>query len=163
MFVSFGGHSRPELLEMLSSAGVRTNEYAQTLLKNPVFDQPAKSAIRVLERSVENLGLLEGGTLSEIFEAAVSQGLDVVPLVAAPYIRIALSNQAQASDAVLSGGRVPSGSVTIASYPPSVDEEYPKGFYLRIVDGESWLRGYRCSDDYVFEPVSRFLFVSPLG
>jgi len=158
MTIRFGGQPRAELLEMLSEAGVRLNAHAETLLFDPMFDHPAEHIIDVAIRSVLELGLPDGGTLSQVFEAGRSNGLDVVPLVAGPYVRLAFTQQAQAPDSVLSGGRAPSGSIHIASRPPREDVEYPKGFYLRVVDGESWLRGYRCDGDYVFEPEQRFLF-----
>ncbi len=37
-------------------------------------------------------------------------------------------------------------------------DDYPKGFYLRVVDGRAWLRGYRCDDEYDFDPADRFVF-----
>ena len=36
------------------------------------------------------------------------------------------------------------------SVPLRADHDYPKGFYLRVVDGVTWLRGYRCDDEYVW-------------
>ena len=36
----------------------------------------------------------------------------------------------------------PTGSVTIASHLISDEESFPKGFYVRKVDGVLWLRGY---------------------
>ncbi|MHA7281768.1 hypothetical protein [Arthrobacter sp. TMS2-4] len=50
-------------------------------------------------------------------------------------------------------------AIHIASEPVSEDVEYPKGFYLRIVDGQSWLRGYRCDATYVWSPEQRVAFV----
>jgi len=155
--VAFGGHSRAELLTMLSDAGIQLNSHAETLLADLAFDQPERS-MHFTVRSVADLGLPEGGTLSEVFEAGIGQGLQLVPLIAAPYLRLALDTQKSAPDAVLSQGRAPTGSIHIASEPVSDDDAYPKGFYLRVVDGEPWLRGYRCDDSYVFEPEKKFLF-----
>lgn len=154
--LAYGGHSRAELLTMLSAAGVRLNAHAQTLLSDLAFDEPERS-MRLALRSVADLGLAEGGTLSDVFEAGRDQGLQLVPLIAAPYVRLALEAQEQAPDSELSQGRAPTGSIHIASKPVSADAEYPKGFYLRVVDGEPWLRGYRCDERYVFEPGNQFL------
>ncbi|MDT0189335.1 hypothetical protein HF984_04290 [Rothia terrae] len=41
----------------------------------------------------------------------------------------------------------------------SDDDEFPKGFYLRVVDDVPWLRGYRCDDLYMHPLESQFLFV----
>jgi hypothetical protein len=60
---------------------------------------------------------------------------------------LAMIGQSNAPD--LSAGRAPTGAIHVASEPLSRDVEYPKGFYLRIVDGQAWLRGYRCDDTYV--------------
>lgn len=48
-----------------------------------------------------------------------------------------------------------------ASEAPSRDDEYPKGFYLRVVDGRAWLRGYRCDDGHSWSPDDRFIFQLP--
>ncbi|WP_171027542.1 hypothetical protein [Pseudarthrobacter sp. NamE2] len=44
----------------------------------------------------------------------------------------------------------------------SQDDEYPKGFYLRVVDGQKWLRGYQYDDEYIWSPNGRFTFQFPL-
>lgn len=78
-----------------------------------------------------------------------------------PYLRLAMPGQHTAPDSVLSAGRAPTGAVHVASEPVTSDPEYPKGFYLRVVDGRQWLRGYRCDDTYVFTPEQRLAFVLP--
>lgn len=60
-----------------------------------------------------------------------------------------------------SAGRAPSGALHIASEPLSDDEAYPKGFYLRVVDGETWLRGFRCDDTYEWGPEQLLALVQP--
>ena len=58
----------------------------------------------------------------------------------------------------MSAGRAPEGSLTVASEILSDDDEYPKGFYLRVVDDAAWLRGYRCDDEHIWSSDDRFLF-----
>ena len=53
------------------------------------------------------------------------------------------------------------GAIMVAAAPLSQDDAYPKGFYLRVVDGQAWLRGYRCDDTYVFAAVDEFAFCRP--
>ncbi|WP_192796768.1 hypothetical protein [Serinicoccus kebangsaanensis] len=53
------------------------------------------------------------------------------------------------------------GSIHVASEPLSEDEAYPKGFYLRVVDDEPWLRGYRCDDSYEWGPEQRLALTKP--
>jgi len=61
---------------------------------------------------------------------------------------------------VLSAGRSPAGALKVASAPLSDDVAFPKGFYLRVVDGTLWLRGFRCDDEYRFTPDDTFAFRS---
>ncbi len=61
----------------------------------------------------------------------------------------------------MSNGKAPSGSLTVAAPLFKVSEDYPKGFYLRVIAGQSWLRGYRCnSSEHIWDPDDRFVFRS---
>ena len=107
---------------------------------------------------MSELGLVDGGTLPEVFAAAARQELALCPPDTAPYLRVAMTWQENAPDSVLSAGRSPAGALKVASAPLSDDDEYPKGFYLRVVDHEPWLRGYRCDLEYRFAAEDRFAF-----
>lgn len=159
--VCVGGHSRAEVLRLLHSADVRLNVHAETLLAHPVFDNPERQDLRIVERTVEELGFERGAIQSRVFSAAKNQGLALCPVVAGPYLRMAMMSQPDAPDSVLSAGRAPTGAIHVASAPLRGDVEYPKGFYLRVVDGLAWLRGYRCDDTYVWAPDHRLVFLSP--
>lgn len=159
LVVSVGGEPRTQILELLRDAGVQVNLHGQTLLGHPAFDDPPQRTMRFVERTVEQLGLPHGGTHSQILDSAPRLGLTLAPLVAGPYLRLALTDQTEAPDSVLSAGRPPTGAIHIASAPINDDVEYPKGFYLRVVDRQMWLRGYRCDDAYVCGPKQRFAFV----
>ena len=159
--VQVGGQSRPELLQSLHAAGVQLNAHAETLLAYPAFDAPAARTLRIVERTVEQLGFEHGGVQSQVFAAARQQGLELCPLVTGPYLRLAMMNQANAPDSILSAGRGPTGAIHIASEPVSEDVEYPKGFYLRVVDGQPWLGGYCCDDTYIWAPGQRLAFLLP--
>lgn len=91
-----------------------------------------------------------GGTLPQITAAAREQGLAPLPPDTGPYLRLAITDQEQAPDSILSAGRAPTGAVHVLTTPLSADQEYPRGFYLRVVDGITWLRGFRCDDEYVW-------------
>ena len=67
-------------------------------------------------------------------------------------------DQQTAPDSIMSKGRAPSGSITVASIPLREDDEYPKGFYLRVVDGVPWLRGYRCTEQHNWSADDWLLF-----
>ncbi|GAA3027667.1 hypothetical protein [Microbacterium dextranolyticum] len=153
-----GGLPRTQLVEALASAGVALNAHAETLIAHPAFDDLATHSVRIVTRSVAQLGLGEGGTLPEIFAAAAAQGLALCPVVTAPYLRLAWTTQSTSANSVLSAGESPDGALNIAAPLLSDDVEFPKGFYLRVVDGRLWLRGYRCDDLYVLPPDVRFAF-----
>ncbi|KRF08293.1 hypothetical protein ASH00_00725 [Arthrobacter sp. Soil782] len=159
--VRVGGQSRIEVVQSLRDVGVHLNVHAETLLAHPAFDEPVSQTLRIVERTVEQLGLEEGAVQSQVFARARTQGLELCPIVTGPYLRLALMDQSNASDSVLSAGRAPTGAIHIASEPVSEDVEYPKGFYLRVLDGQPWLRGYRCDDTYLWAPEQRLAFVLP--
>jgi hypothetical protein len=161
--VIVGGLSRAELASQLSSSGVLLNSHAETLLSTIVFDRRPSHLIALVERSVAQLGFAEGTTLPTIFRAALQQGLALCPAYAGPYLRLALDDQIDAPDTVMTSGRAPTGSLTVASAPLKEDYEYPKGFYLRVIAGQKWLRGYRCDDEHVWSGEDRFVFRLPLS
>lgn len=158
-----GGATRTDLRTALRSRDVHLNAHAETLLDHEAFDVREPVALTFVVRSVGELGLGDGGTLPEVFAAAREQGLSLCPPDAGPYLRLAMRSQRNAPDSVLSAGRSPAGAVKVAAAPLSDDVEFPKGFYLRVVDGVQWLRGYRCDDEYRFSAGDRFAFMlSPL-
>lgn len=150
--------TRDELRTALRVHGVLLNAHAETLLDHVVFSPRDPEEITVVERGPGDLGLSTGATLLELFQAAREHGLALCPPDTGPYLRLALTSQASAPDSVLSAGRSPSGALKVASAPLSDDVEFPKGFYLRVVDGQQWLRGYRCDDEYRFSAEDRFAF-----
>lgn len=152
---------RLRLLEALQEGGVHLNEAAATLLDDAIFDRSRPESVTVVERSVGDLGLVDGAVLRQIFGAAQDHGLHLCPPTTAPYLRLVLRSQATAPDAVMSNGKAPSGSLTVASPALQADEDYPKGFYLRVINGRPWLRGYHCgSTEHLWDPGDRFVFRS---
>ena len=158
LLLHVGELTRSDLKRALALAGVRLNAHAETLLEDAVFERTEAETVEIVQRTVGELGLTRGAALPRILATAREHGLLPCPLVAGPYLRLAMSDQTTAPDSVLSNGRAPTGSVTIASEPLRVDDDYPKGFYLRVVDGQPWLRGYRCGDDHLWSPDDRFAF-----
>jgi hypothetical protein len=159
--VRIGGLARAELREALTSAAVSLNESAERLLANSVFgsdEARTASTIEIVQCSVRDLGLLCGATLPQILAAAGESGLQPCPPYAGPYLRLAMLDQPNAPDSVMSKGRAPSGSITIASERLRPETDFPRGFYLRVVDGQRWLRGYRCTDDALWLADVEFAF-----
>jgi hypothetical protein len=161
--VRVGGLSRADLRSALAAAGVRLNQSAETLLDDPLFDGVEAGNVQTLAivvHTVGQLGLADGTTLPLILAAARERRLTVCPPFTGPYLRLAVPDQPSAPDSVMSSGRPPSGAVHVASERLRDEDDYPRGFYLRVVDGTSWLRGYRCSDDAPWSSGDLFAFVS---
>ena len=158
--VFVGGLTRPELKSRLRSRGVLLNVHAETLLKEAIFDKRDARVVVVTERTVAELGLSDGATLPQIFAVAQDRGLQLCPADTGPYLRMVLTEQAASSNSVLSSGKPPAEALTVAAAPPSEDDDYPKGFYLRVVDDQAWLRGYRCDDQHIWHPDDRFVFAA---
>ncbi|WP_245559015.1 hypothetical protein [Humibacter albus] len=153
--------TRSELLGELRSRGVLLNSYAETLINHAVFDLRQREEVGIVERNVGDLGFSTGATLPQVFARAHEHGLEPCPADTGPYLRLMMTWQANAPDSVLSAGRSPTGALKVACAPVSDDVAFPRGFYLRVVDGQQWLRGFRCDDEYLFSPEDRFAFRVP--
>lgn len=153
-----GGLSRSQLVDKLRTNGVSLNTHAKALITQPIFDEPSRESVCIVDLTVAELGLADGATLPQIFAAAEEHGLGLCPARTGPYLRLAWPSQNNSSNSVMSAGHSPNGALNVASPVLSDNIEVPKGFYLRVVDGRPWLRGYRCDDVYVFSPDARFAF-----
>ncbi|MFD1376867.1 hypothetical protein [Glutamicibacter sp. NPDC090743] len=158
--IAVGGLERGELLQRMVLAGVQLNDYAKMLLAHRIFNEvvPANN-LPLISRNLQQLGLDAGATLPRIFERAVSRGMQLCPAMTGPYLRLDFLDQASSSHSVLSDGKKPADSLTVASAAPG-NQEFPRGFYLRMVDGVPWLRGYRCDDAHGFTLDDTFIFQS---
>lgn len=145
--ITSGGIPLEQLLQRLAEAGVQHNEYARVLFNDPHFTISEPQQINIAVVSVKELDLNNGGTSSEIFAAASRQRLALCPLELAAHFRLQYMDQ-------------PEGPyLTVASVKTRDDEEYPNGFYLRRLNETLWLRGYRATSDYIWEPASAFAFI----
>jgi hypothetical protein len=159
--VRVGGLTRSELASALAAADVRLNASAEVLLADPLFagaDAEIPASVEVVECTVGQLGLDDGATLPQILAAGQEQGLASCAPFTGPYLRLAMPDQPSAPDSVMSAGRPPLGALHVASERLRVEDDYPRGFYLRVVEGTLWLRGFRCSDDAPWSTGDRFAF-----
>ena len=159
--VSLGGVSKDELLRQLGDAGVQLNAYARTLFADSRFTTSvAKSTVEVAQVSVASLGFADGATFSALIKGAQLAGLVPGPLELGPHLRLALLQQHEgAIGHSPTQGRAPPGALTVASAPLDKEDETPKGFYLRRIEGTLWLRGYRSWAGHVYSPQDSFAFV----
>ena len=151
------GGVKDDLRLALSTSGVALNESAELLLSRPEIIVPKPVELSLVAVSIAALGLGDGGCLEEVFAAAVQHGLALCPLATAVHLRL-VHTERESSDSEFRRQRPPEGALHIGS--PILDQhfEVPKGFYLRTVKGQRWLRGYRCDLDVVLPPMMTFVF-----
>jgi hypothetical protein len=161
--VTIGGVPKEELLARLQNAGVRFNEAALALFADDRFTTASSgSTVDVVEVSAAGLGLTEGATFAGLVEAAAERGLSLCPLELGPWLRLQFLDQPEGfTGHPAAANCAPPGSVPVASAPLAANDETPKGFYLRRIEGVPWLRGYRASPDYKYQPHDVFVFLRP--
>lgn len=158
-----GGRSKRELLDLLARADISLNEYARVLFESPLFTTgPEPEEGSTLELCLGDLTHERGPTLQQILDAARRAGLSPCPLEVGPYLRLALGDQEEEADP--GRNRAPRGSITVLSEVlDPLDDSFPKGFYLRRMDGRLWLRGFVCSMDHPWSPRDRVVLMQGGG
>jgi len=158
--VRVGGLTKTALLARLREQGVRLNALAEDLFAHPAFrPEPEAREVDVAFVTVAELGFADGATYPQLVARAVESGLVECPLELGPYLRLQCLDQPEVVDAPpRTRPGSPPGSLTVASAPLDDSVETPKGFYLRRVDGEPWLRGYRADSEHVWSPQDALVF-----
>lgn len=142
VIVDYGGVSLARLCQQLEEQQIHLNAYANQLLRHPHLSLSAdKQRTTCVIVSLKELGLTQGGSLTEIFAAAPSYGLTDCTLEMALHFRLSYHQLAN-STGLKSQGKAPAAAITIASMPLEKTDDFPKGFYVRRIDGCDWLRGY---------------------
>ena len=151
--------SKDQILKKLAEQGIRTNHYAEQFLSHPRFSLESLESITVVIASLQEIGLENGATLLEIFQRIPQVGLKPCPLETGPLLRLAWVDQPKSQNSILSGTHeAPNLAVTVLSDTLEDSNAFPKGLYLRNVDGVRWLRGYVCDAEYRFPGTSLFAF-----
>ena len=153
--VKYGGLGKEDLLKRLIAENIHLNEYAMALWKSDAFVvSPREEAAEIVELSVQDLEFINGAAFAEIFSRIKQLGLNLCPLEIGPYLRLSYMDQEEEMET--GKNKAPKGSITIFSkLAKAQDEEFPKGFYIRKMDGRLWLRGYVCPMDYIWPPDAR--------
>lgn len=161
--ICVGGMTKHELLARLRDAKVQLNESARVLFAHDGFTtSSAVSRVEIAELSVADLGYAGGASIGQIYDRAAACGLSPCPLEAAPHLRLQYPDQPEGHIGhPPSQHRAPPGSLTVASHELPGDDDTPKGFYLRRIEGILWLRGYRSGPDHVWSGADRFVFCRP--
>lgn len=149
---------KEQIFALLEEHSVRVNDSARAYFAHPLFDSDSPSGeLRVVIASLRELGFEEGAALPEILGRVPSLGFKLCRPATGLFLRLAWTEQPQSADSVLTGRhRAPDGAVTMLSEILEPDDAFPKGLYLRKVDGELWLRGYRCDALYLWSPDDLF-------
>jgi hypothetical protein len=158
--VRIGGMGRLELLAEIQRKGVEVNQAGLDLFADSRFTTSAVgSVVDIVEVTVAGLGFSQGATIDKIRERAMQLGMSPCPLELGPHLRLQHPDQPEGHLGYPpSQHRAPPGSLTIVSPPLAADEDIPKGFYLRRIDGVLWLRGYRSGPDHVWSAEDHLVF-----
>ena len=159
--VVIGSMTKDQLVQTLERQAIHLNQSAEQLLSSELFIVSGKEKrLLTVEITVGELGFAQGATLAEIFEKASMIGLGLCPVELGPYMRLQYPGQPEGFlGKPVTQNRAPYGSLTIASPILSEDDDFPKGFYLRKIEGVLWLRGYHASMDFVWNPEDKFVFL----
>ena len=151
---------KEELSNRLTEENIRINRHAEAYFAHPGFSTELAGALSIAIVSLAEQGFSEGATLEEIADAIPEKGLAPCPVNAGLFLRLAWKDQDRSRNSVLTGTHsAPDGAVTVFSDILEKDDAFPKGLYLRNVDGELWLRGYVCDAEYRFPGDALFAFV----
>jgi hypothetical protein len=158
--VEVGGLSKQQLINQLQKTSIQLNEYGKKLLADEKFTtSDSKYSVQTVEITVANLGFPEGATTPQIYKKASELNLELCPLEVGPYLRLKYRDQPEGDSSThIQKHQAPTGSITIATEPLKEDDDFPKGFYLRTINGELWLRGYTADDTHVWNPHDHFIF-----
>ena len=136
---------------MLKEHGILTNRYAEKYISHPCFSDGGPGEMAVAIISLAELGLERGASLDELFWYIKGTQFSPCPPDTGFFLRLAWTDQPQSQNSILTGTHSsPDQAVTVLSEKLERDDAFPKGLYLRHVDGNLWLRGYVCDSAYRF-------------
>ncbi|WP_052400718.1 hypothetical protein [Oceanobacillus jeddahense] len=157
--IEVGGHTQHELIKKMNENNIFMNRLAEELMASEYFEvSEERYRMKVVELAVKDLGFIDGAVTAQLYSKAAQSDLEICPLELAPYLRLAYLNQTEGDEGNQLQNRAPYGSITIASKIFSEDVNVPKGFYLRRIQGELWLRGYIADEEHIWSPDDRFIF-----
>jgi hypothetical protein len=151
--VSIGGISKSKLLKKLHDSNIQLNEFALKFINHPEFRlSPSKENLQTVEISVHDLGFLNGAAINEICQKAHACGFTICPHELGIHLRLQYIDLNQPVDP-------PKGHWQNIILNGLDEPEFTLGFYLRRQEDGFWLRGYRASLDYLWDPADRFIFL----
>ncbi len=150
---------KDQIMNKLEEHNVLINPYAKEFFLHPTFSTDHTREMTVAMASLREIGLENGATLNEIFQQIRKSHFKPCPTNTGLFLRFIWKNQPQSHNSILSGTHCsPEQAVVVLSEPVERDDAFPKGLYLRVVDGRLWLRGYVCESEYRFSCNDVFAF-----
>ena len=151
--------TKDQVLQKLKERGILINQYAEEFISHPRFSAGQPGEMIKTIASLKELGLEKGATLDELLQHIRGTRLNPCPPDTGLFLRLAWTDQPQSRNSVLTGTHnSPDMAVTVLSEMLKTDDAFPKGLYLRNVDGTLWLRGYVCDSRYSFPGNALFAF-----
>lgn len=152
--VYIGGLAKDELLKKLSENKIGFNELAVKFINHNEFKlYPCKLKLQTVEISVSDLGFSNGTTTEDICKKSHELGFSICPHELGIHLRLQYIDFHQPIESQ-------KGNWQNIILKGDFDEPgFTIGFYLRHREDGFWLRGYKASLDYIWEPVDRFIFV----
>ena len=148
-----------QISDVLKEHGILINHYAEEFFAHPRFSTGCSRETTVTIASLQEIGLENGATLRDIFTHISKTGLKACAVSTGLFLRLVWTDQPQSGNSILTGThRSPDQAVTVLSEIIEQDDAFPKGLYLRKVDGNLWLRGYVCDFTYRFPGNALFAF-----
>lgn len=150
---------KDQILNKLEEHGICINRYAKEFFFHPRFCAERSRGLTVTIAALSEIGFDNGATLADIFQRIPQIGLKPCSPETGLFLRLAWSDQPKSNNTVLSGTHeVPDQAVTVLSEIIEHNDAFPKGLYLRNIDGVLWLRGYICDSEYIFPGDAMFAF-----
>jgi hypothetical protein len=149
-----GGILLEQLEQALEAASVAINPLGKELLVWLGKSAPSRAeSMTLVAYTVDALGFAQGATLPQVLDAASRMRLGPCTHESAPYLRLHVREQPEGVDGPEDAKpEAPSGAWTVVTPDPGLGSSFPRGFYLRQLEGTLWLRGYRADDLHVWKP-----------
>lgn len=143
--LEIGRLTKDEIVAQLKERDISISPFAQELLDSPKFAvAEQQEEIELVVRTPADLGLSDGATTEQIYEAARKQGLELCPPETGPLLRLRADTEARLGHYLI-----------IAMEQITDSYGLPVVFALARDDGLSWLRAPRAG------PVARWGASSP--
>ena len=150
---------KDQISKKLEEHKIFINRYAEEFFAHPTFSTEHTSEMIIAIASLREIGLENGATLNEIFRQIEKSCFKPCPTNTGLFLRFTWKDQPQSQNSILSGTHhSPDQAVTVLSEIIEKDDAFPKGLYLRNVDGRLWLRGYVCDSVHRFSSNDLFAF-----